>query len=287
MEECGSTVDIAAVATELGKAEILAGQPTEAERWARRSLELLGDEPRLETAHSWMILSQAQTLLGHSEEANQTARLSASMLETMGASRKAAKIWRELGDLMNRQGQHESACVAYDRALESMGLAAAPPAPAPGRWSEAAPAVRVSPSLRSCRPRSDNFGLKHADLYFWASVRRTYALVRLEPRRLSSTNLRRACCTSVRRGLGLSGWHFDWLGANPRTAMTLVATTRPSRQTRRDLDMLSSSLIFSSPRIAATVTQSLDRSQEESSQWAESQVNDFCRDWGGAQNGAP
>jgi len=131
MEECGSTVDLASIATELGRAEIMAGEPTEAERWARKSLELLGEEPRLETAHSWMILAQAQTQLGHSEEANQTARLSASMLESMGASRKAAKIWRELGDLMSRQGQHEAACVAYDRALECMGLMAAPNAPQP------------------------------------------------------------------------------------------------------------------------------------------------------------
>lgn len=129
MEECGSTVDLASIATELGQAEILAGEPDEAERWARRSLELLGEEPRLETAHSWMILAQAQTMQGQADEASQTARLSASMLESMGATRQAAKIWRELGDLMNRQGQHEQACVAYDRALESMGLPATPKVP--------------------------------------------------------------------------------------------------------------------------------------------------------------
>lgn len=126
MEESGSTVDCAYIASEIGRAEILVGQPEEAERWARRSLELLGDQPRLETAHSWMILSQAQTLQGHDEEAGRTARLSASMLESMGASRQAAKIWRDLADLMTRQGQHAQACVAYNRALESMGLASAP-----------------------------------------------------------------------------------------------------------------------------------------------------------------
>jgi len=125
MEECGSTVDCAYVATEIGRAEILVGRADEAERWARRSIEMLGGQPRLETAHSWMILSQAQTLQGQSEEAGRTARLSASMLESMGASRQAAKIWRDLADLMSRQGQHEEACIAYDRALESMGLGSA------------------------------------------------------------------------------------------------------------------------------------------------------------------
>jgi len=139
MEECGSSVDLATIATEIGQAEILAGEPHEAERWARRSLELLGDEPRLETAHGWMILAQAQTMQGQSETANQTARLAASMLDAMGATRKAAKIWRELGDLMNRQGQHEQACVAYDRALESMGLAATPAAPEAVRVPAEAP----------------------------------------------------------------------------------------------------------------------------------------------------
>lgn len=122
MEECGSTVDLASIATELGQAEILVGQPQEAERWARRSLELLGDKPRLETAHSWMILAEAQCLQGQSEQACRTARLSASMLESMGASRQAAQIWRDIGDLMSRGGEHAEACVAYDRALESMGL---------------------------------------------------------------------------------------------------------------------------------------------------------------------
>jgi len=131
MEECGSTVDLASIATELGKAQILAGMPHEAERWARKSLELLGEEPRLETAHSWMILAKAQKQQGASDEANQTARLSASMLDAMGASRKAAKIWRELGDLMSSQGEHADACVAYDRALESMGLPADATVPEP------------------------------------------------------------------------------------------------------------------------------------------------------------
>jgi tetratricopeptide (TPR) repeat protein/transcriptional regulator with XRE-family HTH domain len=145
MEECGSPVDVATIATHLGNAEILAGEPEEAERWARRSLELLGDEPRLETARSWMILAQAQTMQGNVEQANQTARLSASMLEAMGASRNAAKIWRELGDLMSRQGQHEQACLAYDRALESMGLAATPEAPRPKRVST--PGIQYNASV--------------------------------------------------------------------------------------------------------------------------------------------
>ena len=131
MEECGSTVDLASIATELGRAEILVGQPSEAERWARRSLELLGDQPRLETAHSWMILAQAQALQGQADEATRTARLSASMLEAMGASRHAAQIWRDIGDLMRRQGEHADACVAYDRALESMGLVSAAKATEP------------------------------------------------------------------------------------------------------------------------------------------------------------
>jgi ATP/maltotriose-dependent transcriptional regulator MalT len=147
MEECGSTVDLASIATELGQTEIMAGQPDEAERWARRSLELLGEEPRLETARSWMILAQAQTMQGHAEQASQTARLSASMLDSMGATRKAAKIWRELGDLMNRQGQHAQACLAYDRALESMGLPAAPPAPEPKFTRVSTPAVEYRASV--------------------------------------------------------------------------------------------------------------------------------------------
>jgi hypothetical protein len=94
-----------------------------------------------------MILAQAQTMQGHADEASQTARLSASMLDSMGATRKAAKIWRELGDLMNRQGQHAQACLAYDRALESMGLPAAAPAPLPKVTRTATPAVEYRASV--------------------------------------------------------------------------------------------------------------------------------------------
>ncbi len=74
MEECGSVVDLGTIAIELGKAEILAGEPDEAERWVRRCLELMGDEPRLETAHGRLLLAHAQMMQGHAEEASQTAQ---------------------------------------------------------------------------------------------------------------------------------------------------------------------------------------------------------------------
>jgi hypothetical protein len=48
------------------------------------------------------------------------------MLESMGASRQAAQVWRDIGDLMSAHGEHQDACMAYDRALECMGLAKAP-----------------------------------------------------------------------------------------------------------------------------------------------------------------
>jgi tetratricopeptide (TPR) repeat protein len=146
MEEYGTTVDQASIATELGRAAILVGQANEAEGWARRSLELLGEEPRLETAHSWMILAQAKAMLGESEEASRTARLSASMLDAMGASRQAAQIWKDLGDLMRQQGEHGEACVAYDRALESMGLSPTAKAPV---------AAKASPSFQLQELSSD------------------------------------------------------------------------------------------------------------------------------------
>lgn len=126
LEECGSSVDRATVAREIGQAEIMADQPVEAERWARQALQLLGDEPRLETARSWLILAQAQALQGFGDPARQTARLAAALLDSMEASRQAAEIWRDLGDLLTRQGDSASACVAYDRALASIGFPGGP-----------------------------------------------------------------------------------------------------------------------------------------------------------------
>jgi transcriptional regulator with XRE-family HTH domain len=123
MEECGSTVDRASIATELGRAQILVGHADDATLWGQRSLDLLGDEPRLETAGSWMILARAHALRGESADAKRTARLAASMLEAMGASRHAAQTWRDIGDLMSGHGEHADACLAFDRALESMGVA--------------------------------------------------------------------------------------------------------------------------------------------------------------------
>lgn len=123
MQECGVVLDQASVATEIGRAHVLVSEPIEAARWARIALELLGDEPRLETASCWMILAKAHALQGESDEAQRTARLAASMLEAMGATRQAAQTWRDIGDLMMSEGHPAYACVAYDRALESMGVA--------------------------------------------------------------------------------------------------------------------------------------------------------------------
>jgi len=122
LEQCGTSVDLATVAREIGQAEVMVGQPVEADRWARRALDLLGDQPRLEKARSWLVLAQAQALQGLNDQARNTARLAASLLESMDASRQAAQIWRELGDLLSREGDSAGACIAYDRALASIGL---------------------------------------------------------------------------------------------------------------------------------------------------------------------
>jgi tetratricopeptide (TPR) repeat protein len=120
--ECGSATDRALVATELGRAHLLAGHVAEATGWARQALELLGDAPRLETAKAWMVLAQAQAADGDSDGAKTTARLAASLLDTMGATRQAAQIWRDVADLLTQEGDTTGACTAYDRALASMGV---------------------------------------------------------------------------------------------------------------------------------------------------------------------
>lgn len=165
LEECGSSVDLATVAREIGQAEVLVGQPAEAERWARRALDLLGDQPRLETARSWLILAQAQALQGLTDPARQTARLAASLLESMEASRQSAQIWRALGDLLTGEGDSAGACVAYDRALASIGLPggpkslASPPCSLPDRMQMSRVEVnrREQPTDRSDEARGAAF----------------------------------------------------------------------------------------------------------------------------------
>jgi cytochrome c-type biogenesis protein CcmH/NrfG len=45
------------------------------------------------------------------------------MLESMGATRQAAAVWRELGDIYREIGQADAAMDAYDRALRAVRIA--------------------------------------------------------------------------------------------------------------------------------------------------------------------
>ncbi len=122
LRECGSAVDRARVATQLAYCNLLARKTNSSEDWAREALELLGNAPRLETARTWLVLAQAQAESGYPDRALSTARLAASLLDSMGATRQAAQVWRDVADLLKKHGDHDGACVAYDKALASVGV---------------------------------------------------------------------------------------------------------------------------------------------------------------------
>ena len=110
------------MATQLAYCNLLARKTNSSEDWAREALELLGNAPRLETARTWLVLAQAQAESGYPDRALSTARLAASLLDSMGATRQAAQVWRDVADLLKKHGDHDGACVAYDKALASVGV---------------------------------------------------------------------------------------------------------------------------------------------------------------------
>ncbi|MEU7427006.1 helix-turn-helix transcriptional regulator [Streptomyces sp. NPDC040750] len=117
----GSTVDMAYCETALARACLLESDPRQAERHARRALELLGTGHRLETARTLLVLAGAQLQLGDDAAAEAGCERAALLLEASEADRQAASAWNDLGELLERSGRTERALWAYRESLRCLG----------------------------------------------------------------------------------------------------------------------------------------------------------------------
>ncbi|MFF4299504.1 helix-turn-helix domain-containing protein [Streptomyces vinaceus] len=117
----GSTVDMAYCETSLARACLLESDAPQAERHARRALELLGSGHRLETARTLLVLAGAQLQLGEAAAAEAGCERAALLLEASEADRQAASAWNDLGELLERSGRTERAVWAYRQSLRCLG----------------------------------------------------------------------------------------------------------------------------------------------------------------------
>lgn len=117
------------VLSELARAELLLGRPEDARQHAAASLEALGDDQRLERAHSLVLLGAASVALGEQAVGVSLLEDAADSLQQSEASRYAAQAWRQLAEVYQHLGDQARALEAMERALDLVGLATSPVLP--------------------------------------------------------------------------------------------------------------------------------------------------------------
>ncbi|WP_083460072.1 tetratricopeptide repeat protein [Jiangella muralis] len=116
----GSATDIASFSTKRAEALLRLGRLDEARASADTALRELGDQPWMGGALARLTLARVLRAQGDVEQSIREAALAASALESMGATRVAARAWRELADLYRDLGRTDAALDAYDSALRSV-----------------------------------------------------------------------------------------------------------------------------------------------------------------------
>ncbi len=136
--EHGASVDVGSCDTERARALLALGRTDEAREAAEQSLAGLGDQPRIESARARLMLGRVLREQGDTNGCIEQCSSTASTLASMGASRQAAAVWRELGDIYRDLGRAEVAMDAYDRALRAVRIAPVVVDTAPGRLDRVA-----------------------------------------------------------------------------------------------------------------------------------------------------
>jgi transcriptional regulator with XRE-family HTH domain len=120
----GSAVDLAYCDTEIARALVLLGRPTDGLASATAALETLGTVAPLEAARARLSLAFALAALGHGDEAASEYTSAAEALERLGAPRQAAQAWSELSEHLAHAGAPADALRAAKRALLAMQVMA-------------------------------------------------------------------------------------------------------------------------------------------------------------------
>jgi tetratricopeptide (TPR) repeat protein len=106
----------------LARANLLLGDITKAELQATAGYYLSREHAPLAAADALVLQGQVAACRGRSEDATNAYREAILVLSGVGADRRAAELWFELGDLLQQAGDAEAASDAYRRAAASTGL---------------------------------------------------------------------------------------------------------------------------------------------------------------------
>ncbi len=117
-----STVDKLRVQLTLAKVSYLAGRLEDARRTAMDCLESAVGKTPLLAAEAGVVLGRVHLAGGALSEARSAFQGAVLALTGIGADRKAAEMWFELGGLLQEVGDQDGALDAYRRAAASTGI---------------------------------------------------------------------------------------------------------------------------------------------------------------------
>lgn len=124
LAEWSSEIDVAYCETEVARAHLVLGHVDNAVEAAEQALFRLGASKRLETPRARAVLAAARWSAGDAKGAVTAYRQAARELAAAGASRQAAAIWRELGELLTTMGRRDDALEAYRHTADLAGVPA-------------------------------------------------------------------------------------------------------------------------------------------------------------------
>ncbi len=118
----GIDEEAAHVITSLAEIYVDTDRPVEAERQARRALELLGarDDFISEIGTAQLTLGRALSAQGRLDEAQETLTAADSSFEQMSSTSHRAATWVALGDVAAKRGDDREAARLYRRAAETL-----------------------------------------------------------------------------------------------------------------------------------------------------------------------
>jgi tetratricopeptide (TPR) repeat protein len=122
LAETADPVDKAYVFTELCYAYLARGEPAEAIGAAENARRLLGPDARLEYARATTALAVALTADGEHDNVRALLTEAATILDSLGASRHAARSWIELAHVQADSGHHQDALTAYENAARALNI---------------------------------------------------------------------------------------------------------------------------------------------------------------------
>ena len=117
-----SSMDKAYNQLALARATLLLGDPVTASQLASSSYEISREQAPLSAAEALVLKGQISASEDRTEEAGATYKEAILLLSGVGADRRAAELWFELGGLLQDVGEAAAALDAYRRAAASTGL---------------------------------------------------------------------------------------------------------------------------------------------------------------------